>query len=150
MRCLIIVCALTVIALDSLAQPEPYPILLEKRVAQATLIVVGKLRLPQLLSKHTDCRIEVEEVLFGAIPTNGTLVVSYTESGRFSPSLIRNREKESYICFVTTEGVEQKSSLTYATRGVGQSAFAHDAFELATDKTLRDVKDLIKERKRRK
>ena len=148
MRSLIIFCALTAIALGGLSQTEPYPIPLEDRIAQATLIVVGKLRIPQVKSVHTSCRIEVEQVLFGAIPTNKTLVVSYSESARFSPGRTHKVEKESYICFVTSSGIEQKSSGTYATRAVGRSGFAHDGFELATDKALQDVKDLTKARKK--
>jgi hypothetical protein len=151
MRSLLILCALMAAAGGSLAQTEPYPIPLEDRVAQATLIVVGKLRDPGGFSRPAQsCRIEVEQVLFGNIPTNKTLVVSYSATARFTPRITHDIQHHSYICFVTSEGVEQESSATYVTRAVGRSRYSHDGFELATDKALRDVKDLVEAKKKKK
>ena len=147
----VLFCAVTFLAIGASAQTEPYPRPVEDRVAEATLIVVGKLREPQGLTKHEQsCRIEVNQVLFGAIPTNKILIVSYTGTAHFYPGLSHAVKDESYLCFVTSEGIEQKSDSKYLTRAVGRSRYAHDGFKLATEKEVWYAKYLIEKRRRGK
>ena len=148
-RCVILFWVVGLLTFGARAQTEPYPQGVEERVKQATLIVVGKLRDVQDLGRHrSSCRVEVEQVLLGAIPTNkATLIVSYTPTGRFWPSRASKTKDESYLCFVTDAGVEQDSQGKHLTRAVGQSRYAHDAFELATEKQVWYVKYLIERQK---
>lgn len=144
------ICAALSVAFEISAQTYPYPRSVEERVAEATLIVVGKLRDPHGMTKHSQsCRVGVEQILFGAIPTNKTLIVSYTGTARFYPGVITPLPKDQrYLCFVTSEGVEQESDLNYLTRAVGKSSYAHDAFQPATEKEVWYINYLLEKRKK--
>jgi hypothetical protein len=151
MRAVFYLYAASFLAIGASAQTEPYPRPVEDRVEEATLIVVGRLREAQGPTKHQQsCRIEVDQVLFGAIPTNKTLMVSYSGTARFYSGFVGALKDKNFLCFVTSDGVEQKSDSKYLTRAVGRSRYAHDAFELATEKEVWFVKYLIEKRRRGK
>jgi hypothetical protein len=143
----------------AMGQEEPR-MSLEERVAAAKLIVVGKLEiLPG--GKHSTCKVEVSQVLYGTMSTNKTLHVFYNSSQWLVPEIMSRtypmKRGQSYICLVTDEGEPQHDPNIYDTRAVGKGTFgkggsfyAHDGFELATDEVLKKVKALIAEKNTRK
>lgn len=151
-RSLVWVCSILSVAFAISAQTDPYSRSVEERLAEATLIVIGKLRDPQGSTRHSQsCRVEVEQILFGAIPTNKTLIVSYTGTARFYPGVTApSTSDQRYLCFVTSEGVAQKAELKYLTQAVGKSRYAHDAFQPATEKEVWYVSYLLEKRKKSK
>jgi hypothetical protein len=134
---------------------ERDPLPLEDRVKEAKLIVVGKLRGYVTISKHQDSSwVDVEEVLSGIGPTNKTLLVWYSTDRQFIPGIASSTHHVTptnrYICFLTCDQNTQSSSNTFQARAVGKWRYAHDAFELATEKALKEVRDCIEERNKKK
>ena len=86
----------------ALAQTDPYPRPVQERIAEATLIVVGKLRNAVGFTKHSQgCDVEVQQVLFGSIPTNKTLTVCTKEACGFGPtSHMKSKMKTTSVFFL--------------------------------------------------
>jgi hypothetical protein len=138
--------------LAAIGQDEPR-MSLEDRVAAAKPIVVGKLDvLPG--GKHGSCEVTISDTLFGAIPTNKTLVIRYNSSSWLVPGMAPPMKRgQSYICFVTDDAEPQnRGAGVYVTRAVGKngSYYAHDGFELATDDMLGMVRALIAKKNKRR
>ena len=137
----------------SLAQAqEPLP--LAARVNEAKLIVVGTLRGHATISRHQDSStVQIEKVLFGSAPTNKTLLVWYTSDRLLTPGIASSTHQISatnrYICFLTHERATQPSIDMFQARAIGKQHYAHDAFELATAETLKEVGALIAERSKK-
>ena len=125
---------------------------LSNRVAEATLILVGKLAPPGNIGKHTTTSLQVEEVLCGSFPTNRTLFVSYSGTGWLVPDMVSKTDPPKrgsrWIMFLTDKGVKQLDGTKYFTRAVGPHKYAHDGFELAKDEALKQVRDLIAQRQK--
>ena len=141
-------------AVGRLAQAqEPLP--LADRVKEAKVIVVGTVRGYVTISRHQDSsKVQVEKVLFGSPPTNNTLLVWYTSDRLLTPGTFSSTHQMSptnrYICFLTYDDGTQSSAETFQTRAVGKGRYAHDAFELATERALEEVSALITERSKKK
>jgi hypothetical protein len=132
---------------------EPMP--LARRVQESKLIVVGKLQGTVTISKHQDSSsVEIEKVLFGSVPTNRVLLVWYaTDRQPNSGSASRAHQMNltnRYICFLTLDHSKQTKTDTVQARAVGKGHYAHNAFELATEETLKQVVTLIAEGKKKK
>lgn len=142
------------IAVARLAQAqEPLP--LADRVKEAKVIVLGTLHGYVTISRNQDSsKVQVERVLFGSAPTNNTLLVWYRSDRLLTPGISSSTHQMSltnrYICFLTYDDATQSSTDTFQTRAVGKGRYAHDAFELATDRTLEEVSALITERSKKK
>jgi hypothetical protein len=147
-------CIFLVVSSGSIARGQE-PLHLADRVREAKLIVVGKLHPYVTVSRNQDSStIEVEEVLFGAAPTNKTLMVWYQSDRLFTPGIASSTHHVSptnhYICFLTYDGETQSVSGAVRMLAIGKRRYAHDAFEVATEATLKDVVDLIAERNKNK
>jgi hypothetical protein len=122
------------------------------RVSEATLIVVGKLGPPGSNGKHVTTSFRVEEVLFGSLPTNKTLFVSYSSTGWLIPDVASRTDtpkaSSRWIVFLTDQGVKQRETTNYYTRAVGPYGYAHDGFALAKEKTLEQVREMIARRQK--
>jgi hypothetical protein len=139
------------VAVGGDSPPEPR-MSLSNRVAEATLIVVGKLGPPGNTGKRTTTSLQVEEVLFGSIPANRTLLVSYVGTRWLIPDMVSSTDPPKrgsrWIIFLTDKGVTQVEGTNYFTRAVGPHKYAHDGFELAKDEPLKQVRDLIARRQK--
>ena len=143
--------AIVVISLVALADgPELEPQMsLEDRVAQAKLIVIGKQGFPGPTGRRVNTSVRVEQILFGSIPTNMTLYVAYYGTLRLLPDVASRKPMtfpkggSRWIFFLTDEGLKQPPGTNYYTRAIGQYKYAHDGLELASDETVKQVKELI-------
>jgi hypothetical protein len=144
--------AVFVIAVASLAVfSEELPLearmSLEERVAQAKLIVAGRFGPRGIMGKHMDTSVRVEQVWFGAVPTNKSLFVSYTSTRWLIPEVASRthlpKPGSRWIFFLTDEGVKQPAGTNYYTRAVGPYRYAHDGLELATEDMVKHVQELI-------
>ena len=124
----------------------------QERVGQARLIVVGKFGPPGNTGRRTTTSVKIEQVLLGSVPTNKTLQVSYTGTGRLIPEIMSRTHSPKpgsrWIFFLTDEDVKQPPGTNYFTRAVGQYQYAHDGMELATEEALKQVKDLIAKKRK--
>jgi hypothetical protein len=131
-------------------QNESQPMSLSNRVAQAELIVVGKVSAPATESRFSNAsEITVEQVLYGSVPTNRTLVVWFAATRLFVPGLTGSRTNR-YICFLVRGAEHHDTPDTFEMLPVGPRRWAHNGFELATVQALDEVCKLIAERNTRK
>ena len=126
---------------------------LSERVAASTLIVVGRFGPPGNTGKRTTTSVQVEQTLFGSVPTNTTLFVSYTCSlwmipGVFSYPDPLPKHGSRWIFFLTDVDVNQPPGTNYYTRAIGPHRYSHDAFELAQDPVLEQVRELIQQKRK--
>jgi hypothetical protein len=142
----IVFISLVVFADDSFLEPQ---MSLEDRVAQSKLIAIGKQGPPGIFGKHVNTSVVVEQVLFGSIPTNMTLYVSYRSTLRLAPDLASQKPMNfpkggsRWILFLTDEGVKQPPGTNYYTCAIGEHQYAHDGFELATEEAVKRVQELV-------
>jgi hypothetical protein len=128
---------------------------LARRVQESKLIVVGKLQGSVTVSKHQDSStVQIDKVLLGSFPTNRVLLVWYATDRQPTPeSGSRGHHMSStnrYVCFLTFDRAKQTKTDTVQARAIGKGHYARNAFELATDATLKEVATLIAERNKKK
>ena len=122
---------------------------------EANLIVVGKLQPDYTVSKNlSGGHVAIEQVLLGKAATNKPLMVQYATDERFIPGILSSAHTisrtNSYICFLKSGPALQGSNSTLVVVPVGKSRLACNGFELLTDRTLKDTKDLLAERTKEK
>jgi hypothetical protein len=150
MRSLWVLCV--IFALQSTALPQGgEPLDLEERVREATLIVVGKLRPVNDVSKYlSGGEVKVEQVLLGATATNKPMAVEYANfPGMFSNTHVFS-ETNKYICFLTLVPTRMSTNNTLVGVPVGKGRLACNGFELLTDRAFKEVEGLIEKRNKRK
>ena len=95
----------------------------------------------------------VEETLFGSVPANKTLLITFRESSLLIPEVYSKTDPpvkgSRWIVFLTDQGLKQLDNTNYWTRAVGPSEYSHDGFELAKDETLKQVRELITRKKQK-
>ena len=125
---------------------------LEERVVQARLIVIGKLGPPGDTGRHVTTSLRVEQTLFGSVPTNKTLFVSYQSTRRLTPEITSlthvPKRGSRWIFFLTDEEVKQPPGTNYFTRAIGPYRYAHDGLELATEEVVKQVQGLVAKKKK--
>src|SRR5882672_1359237 len=154
MRSLWVLCV--IFALQSTTLPQSgEPLDLEERVREATLIVVGKLRPVNDVSKYlSGGDVEIEQVLLGAAATNKPMAVEYANDERFIPGMFSSThvisKTNKYICFLTLLPTRMSTNNTLVAAPVGKGRLACNGFELLTDRALKEVEGLIEKRNKRK
>ena len=125
---------------------------LDERVVQARLIVIGKLGPPGIAGRHVTTSVRVEQTLFGSVPTNKTLFVSYQSTRRLNPEIMSRthvpKRGSRWIFFLTDEQVNQPLGTNYFARAIGPYRYAHDGLELATEEVVKQVNGLIAKEKK--
>lgn len=142
--------ALTLGADDRPSEPR---MSLSERAANSTLVVVGTLGVSASMGgRSATAQVKVEEVLFGSIPTNKTLFVSYRYTSLLIPEAASRigpvKRGSRWILFLTDKDEGQRGGTNYYTRAVGPHMYAHDGFELATPEALEKVRALLAGRTR--
>src|ERR1041384_600284 len=116
---------------------------IEERVIQARLIVIGKLETWGIIGRQVTTSVRVEQTLFGSVPTNKSLFVSYSCTYRLIPEIMSRthvpKKGARWIFFLTDEEVKQRPGTNYFTRAIGPYRYAHDGLELATEEVVKQV-----------
>ena len=110
-------------------------------------MVIGRIK-PSILSKNSNTGyIEIEQILFGTVSTNKTVLVGYATDGHFIPGIFsithRLDPTNRYICFLTNYAATPSPTSPPEMRVVGQARLACDGFELATEQAVRNSRALI-------
>jgi len=136
-------------------QDESQPMSLSNRVAEAEFIAVGRVSgalTESRFSNYSD--ISIEQVLYGSVPTNKTLVAWYATTPLLIPGVASTTHSVSptnrYICFLVRGSGDRDSPDRFVMTPVGPRRWAHNGFELATTHALDAVRKLVAERSARK